>query len=267
MDASVPRAEKNPQRKADAVSAFTASQQRAIERDGNVLVVAGAGTGKTRTLVERCLARVCDATKPVSVDRVLMVTFTEAAAAEMRKRLREGLESRAEAHPDDPRLAEQLALVDAARISTLHSFCLHLVREHFHELGLDPQLAVLAEDQAGLLARDTLDRVLREQYAGGTAIAEAVQQLILEQGRGWDEPIRTLVLRVHHYTQTLRDPEAWFREHLAAFQQPQPDRWEQWLIEGVRQWREMWLPILENQPEENLNAHRCAERLRHWSEA
>src|SRR5207247_2106670 len=242
-------------------SPFTDNQRRAIAAVGNVLVVAGAGTGKTRTLVERCLARVCDATKPVSLDRILMVTFTEAAAAEMRKRVRDELDKQAGAHPDNPWLAEQLALVDTARISTLHGFCLQLVREHFHELGLDPQLAVLAEEQARLLARETLNRVLRQHYAGGTAIAEAVQQLILEQGRGWDEPIRDLVLRVHHYTQTLCDPGAWFSEHLAALQLPRPDRWEHWLCQGVNQWREAWLPILQSQPKENLNAHRCAECL------
>src|SRR4030095_10476078 len=80
----------------------------------------------------------------------------------------------------------------------------------------------------------------------------------LEQGRGWDEPIRDLVLRVHHYTQTLRDPEAWFGEHLAALEHPQPERWEHWLREGVNQWREGWLPILQSQLVENLHAHRCA---------
>ena len=240
---------------------ITDSQRRAIEADGNVLVVAGAGTGKTRTLVARCLARVCDAAKPVSLDQVLMVTFTEAAAAEMRKRLREGLEKQTEAQPDNPRLAEQLALLDAARISTLHSFCLHLAHEHFHELGLDPQIAVLAEEQARLLARETLERVLQQHYAGDTAIAAAVQQLVLEQGRGWDQPIRHLVERIHHYTQTLRDPAGWFRAHLAAFQRPAPERWEQWLREGVDQWRALWLPILRSQPAENCNAHKCADCL------
>src|SRR5437773_10294386 len=113
----------------------TPNQQRAIGAGGNVLVVAGAGTGKTRTLVERCLARVCSEANPVSLDHVLMVTFTEAAAAEIRKRLREELEKRAAADADNSWLAEQSALVDTARISTLHSFCLQVVREHFYELG------------------------------------------------------------------------------------------------------------------------------------
>src|SRR5207245_3704973 len=112
-------------------------------------------------------------------------------------------------------------------------FCLQLVREHFHELGLDPQLTVLAEEQARLLARETLNRVLREHYAGGPAGAEAVQQLILEQGRGWDEPIRDLVLRVHHYTQTLRDPEAWFGVILAAIPHSRLVWWGHWLRGGV----------------------------------
>ena len=136
-----------------------------------MLVVAGAGTGKTRTLVERCLARVCSEANPVSLDHVLMVTFTEAAAAEIRKRLREELEKRAAADADKSWLAEQSALVDTARISTLHSFCLQVVREHFYELGLDPQLTVLAEAQSRLLARETLDRLLEKHYAGGTAAA------------------------------------------------------------------------------------------------
>jgi ATP-dependent helicase/nuclease subunit A len=258
VDPSVPRVETKSKHSDAKVSAFTDSQRRAIEGSGNVLVVAGAGTGKTRTLVERCLARVCNPTKPVSLERILMVTFTEAAAAEMRKRLRDELEKQAGAHPDNTWLAEQMALVEMARISTLHSFCGQLVREHFHELGLDPQLTVLPDEQARLLARESLDRVLRRHYAGGTAIAEAVQQLILEQGRGWDEPIRNLVLRVHHYTQTLCYPEAWFREQLAVLQHPRPERWERWLLEGVNPWRQTWLPVLRSQPRENRNAHRCA---------
>ena len=243
------------------MSSPTPHQQRAIGAGGNVLVVAGAGTGKTRTLVERCLARVCSEANPVSLDHVLMVTFTEAAAAEIRKRLREELEKRAAADADNSWLAEQSALVDTARISTLHSFCLQVVREHFYQLGLDPQLTVLAEAQSRLLARETLDRLLEKHYAGGTAAAEAVQQLILEHGRGWDQPIRELVLRVHNYTQTLRDPEGWFREQKATLGAPRPERWEQWLREGFVAWMEFWLPVLRDQPKDNPNAQRCAEAL------
>jgi ATP-dependent helicase/nuclease subunit A len=103
--------------------------------------MAGAGTGKTHTLIERCLA--CLREPGVSLENLLVVTFTEAAAAEMRQRLRRALEAVAPDRPEFSHTQEQLALFDTAHIGTLHSFCLKLVREHFHELGLDPDLAVL----------------------------------------------------------------------------------------------------------------------------
>ena len=240
----------------------TPNQQRAIMANGNVLVMAGAGTGKTSTLVERCLARVCHEANPVPLDRILMVTFTEAAATEMRKRIREGLEQRAAAQPQNEWLAEQLALVETARISTLHSFCLQLTREHFYELGLDPELTVLSAEQARLVARETLQALLQKHYAGEDALSEAVQQLIQEHGRGWDQPIRDLVLRVHEYTQTLSDPTVWFEKEFSALEQSQPQPWETWLREGFEDWRRVCAPMLEAQPGENTNAHECARILR-----
>src|ERR1051326_9052173 len=241
---------------------LTPSQRRAVEAQGNLLVMAGAGPAKTRTLVDRCLARVSDGPAAVSLDRILMVTVTEAAAAEMRLRLRQELERRAVADPAHTRLAEQLALVDTARISTLHSFCLQLVREHFHELELDPQSAVLDEGQAVLLARETLERLLQDHYRGAGPDDLAVQQLVLEQGRGWDEPVRELVLRLHQYPQTLADPEAWFDHQLAWLAEPRPDRWQQWLLDGFAQWRTDALALLLSQPRDNSVARRCADCLR-----
>src|ERR1043165_3575190 len=100
-------------------AAFTPQQQAAIAGRGNLLVVAGAGTGKTRTLVARCLRLV--AQERVSFDNILMVTFTAAAATEMRARIRDALRDLQAARPDDEHLAQQLVLLDTARISTLHS--------------------------------------------------------------------------------------------------------------------------------------------------
>src|SRR4051812_38857003 len=110
----------------------TPNQQKAIDCTGNLLVVAGAGAGKTRTLVQRCIAWLSNGKNPGSLDEILMVTFTEAAAVEMRKRIRETLEEKLHNAPDNFHLAEQLALLDIAQISTLHSFCFQLVREHFY---------------------------------------------------------------------------------------------------------------------------------------
>ncbi|MDB6019067.1 MAG: ATP-dependent deoxyribonuclease subunit [Pedosphaera sp.] len=241
---------------------LTPAQQEAIVARGNVLVVAGAGTGKTSTLVARCLHCLLEEKPPASLDEILMVTFTEAAAAEMRRRIRELLERELAAHSDDLRWSEQLALFDTAHIGTLHSFCLQLVRQHFYELELDPQLTVLPEEEAKLLADETLETALQAHYAGRTDEAEAVQQLIQTQGRGWDLPIRTLVLKLHHYTQTLRDPAGWFTSQLATCNAPEPTQWRLWLAEGVSDWRHRWLPALQIISPENLKASACATLLK-----
>ncbi len=221
---------------------FTSAQQAAIAARGNVLVVAGAGTGKTRTLVERCLACLVADQPPTSLDEILMVTFTDAAAAEMRQRIRARLEEELKSDPDNSHWQEQMALFDTAHLGTLHSFCLELIRQHFYELELDPQLGVLAEEEARLLADETLERLLQEHYAGRTSSAQAVQQLIQTQGGGWDKPIRALVLRLHHYAQTLPDPAGWLAGQIAGFASPQPDTWQQWLLAALGDSRLRWLP-------------------------
>jgi len=241
---------------------LTSAQQAAIAARGNVLVVAGAGTGKTRTLVERCLACLVADQPPASLDEILMVTFTEAAAAEMRQRIRARLEEELKSDPGNSHWQEQMALFDTAHLGTLHSFCLELIRQHFYELELDPQLAVLAEEEARLLADETLERLLQEHYAGRTSAAEAVQQLIQTQGRGWDKPIRALVLRLHHYAQTLPDPAGWIAGQIAGFASPQPDTWQQWLLAALGESRRRWLPLLEGQPPQNEIAAACAAALR-----
>jgi len=159
------------------MSATTRDQQRAIDARGNVLVQAGAGAGKTRTLVQRCIAWLLESDQN-SLDQILMVTFTEAAATEMRQRIRAELTQAAKQHPHSQYLAEQLALLETAHISTLHSFCLQLVREHFYELGLDPQLSVLGAEEGPLVAKEVFTSVLQPHYAGASPNSKAVQQLI-----------------------------------------------------------------------------------------
>jgi ATP-dependent helicase/nuclease subunit A len=241
---------------------FTPAQQKAIKARGNVLVVAGAGTGKTSTLVERCLDCLTNETPRASLDEILMVTFTDAAAAEMRHRIRARLEERLKEEPQSAHWQEQLALFETAHIGTLHRFCLQLVRQHFYELGLDPQLAVMAEEEGRLLADEILDEVLENHYSGENQEAEAVQKLIQAQGREGDKPIRALVMRLHHYTQTKPDPTGWFDDQLAMLARDEPLRWREWLAQGTREWREQWLPTLEKMAAANDIAKQCAEALR-----
>ena len=284
---------------------FTPAQTTAIAARGNVLVIAGAGTGKTRTLIERCLQLLREG---ASLDRLLLVTFTEAAAAEMRARLRTALQEElktelaksapasspslpaspplparegrgegeraasttasstspqtpdARPHPLSPiphspfpspadQLSEHLALLDTAQISTLHSFCLRLVREHFHHLAIDPQLVILDERQTRPLARACLTDLLAEHYAARRPHSDAVQQLLRRAGRGSDEPLRALVWQLHRYTQTLPDPDAWFAAQLTAFRNPAPTQWQTWLLAALIDWRNEWLPALAAAPD------------------
>lgn len=246
---------------------LTATQQQAVAARGNVLVAAGAGTGKTRTLVERCLACLLQEESPASIDEILMVTFTEAAAAEMRQRIRERLEQERKSHPGESRWEEMLALFETAQIGTLHSFCYQLVRQHFYQLALDPQVSVLAEEQARVLADETLDGLLEPHYAGRDEPALAVQRLIQVQGRGGDKPIRNWVLRLHQHAQTLPDPAGWLTAQLALLSQPEPSAWRTWLQQAMAEFAVSWLPKLEAVAGSNQVAASCAAALRNLSSA
>ena len=214
-----------PSSRPPADDRLTPSQRQAVTARGNVLVMAGAGTGKTHTLIERCLYCLSAEPSPASLEEILVVTFTEAAAAEMRRRLREQLEEKLRAAPEEPRWAEQLALFDTAHIGTLHSFCFQLVREHFHELGLDPQPAVLDAGGARLLAEETLEEELQDHYAGADELAGAVRNLIQIYGNGRDQAIRRLVFHVHRYAQTRPDASGWLAGQVERFAAAAPEEW------------------------------------------
>src|SRR5579862_9047757 len=228
-------------------NSLTKSQQAALTARGNVLVVAGAGTGKTHTLVERCCSLLLEGN--CSLDEILMVTFTEAAAAEMRKRIRARLAEKISESADARlarRLEEQLALLDTACISTLHSFCLRLVREHFHDerLRLDPEFVVLTQEQVHQLANKALDELLESHYGGGSNEAQAFQRLVTEQAGGAESRVRELILQLHRYSRSLADPAGWFEKQLAMFGQPEPVLWREWLKAGFAEWREHWVEEL-----------------------
>jgi ATP-dependent helicase/nuclease subunit A len=135
---------------------FNAEQREAVERRGRVFVSAGAGTGKTAVLVERVLRRFRDGTP---IDRLLAITFTDRAAAELRRRVREGLELAGE--------MEQARAVDTAWISTIHRFCLRVLRAHAFEAGLDPRFSIADDVRAGMLLHEAFDLALERFLAEG----------------------------------------------------------------------------------------------------
>ena len=248
-------------------NSLTPSQQQAVAARGNVLVMAGAGTGKTHTLVARCLNLICE--EKVSLDEILIVTFTEAAAAEMRLRLRRAIETKAQTQneifnlqPSTFNWQEQLALFDTAHIGTLHGFCLKLVREHFHELGLDPQISVLDEGESRLLADETLAGQFGSHYENADEFSIAVQDLIKIYGNGRDEKIRELVLRLHNHIQTRADAASWLSRQIEIFSAAEPSQWREWLSAAISNWQKEWLPVLQNLKTENSKAAKCLEILR-----
>ena len=146
---------------------FTPEQQRVIElHNSNILVSAAAGSGKTAVLVERIIRMICDGEHPADIDRLLIVTFTNAAAAEMRERIAAGITARLETDPGNEHIQKQSALLHNAQITTIDSFSLFLIRNHFNEIGLDPDFRVADEGEIKLLQQEVLAQLLEDAYAG-----------------------------------------------------------------------------------------------------
>lgn len=147
-------------------STWTDDQWQAITTSGqNILVAAAAGSGKTAVLVERIIKKVTDVDKPVDVDRLLIVTFTNAAAAEMRKRIGEALEKEIAKQPSSLHLRRQLSLLNRASISTLHSFCLNVLRKYYYKIELDPGFRIADGTEAELLMEEVMEELFEEQYS------------------------------------------------------------------------------------------------------
>ena len=131
---------------------WTKEQEAVItSRGGDLLVSAAAGSGKTAVLVERILTMICDEKVPVDIDRMLIVTFTKAAAAEMKERIGRAIENYLQKNPENEHVRRQSAYLQKAQISTIHSFCLQLIRDHFNTLGIDPEFRMMDEGEGKLL--------------------------------------------------------------------------------------------------------------------
>ena len=148
---------------------WTEEQEKVIQlRNRNILVSAAAGSGKTAVLVERIITMLTRDDPPVDVDKLLIVTFTEAAAAEMKERIRVAIEKKLQEFPDDEHLKQQATLIHNAQITTIHSFCLSVIRDHFHAIDIDPGFRIGEEGELKLLRHDVLEDVLEEKYQEGS---------------------------------------------------------------------------------------------------
>ena len=187
---------------------WTDDQQKVIDlRNRNILVSAAAGSGKTAVLVERIMELVCDESHPVDVDRLLVVTFTKAAAAEMKERVGAAIRKRLAEQPDNGYLQRQETLVHHAQITTIDSFCSYILRNHFGEIDLDPAFRVADEGELKLLKKDILKELLEESYTEKRP--EFLHFVECYASGKKDEILEELILKLYEFSTSDPFPEEW----------------------------------------------------------
>ena len=210
------------ERAATAHNRWTMQQWEAITARGrNLLVAAAAGSGKTAVLVERIIRLISEGEEPLDVDRLLVATFTKAAADEMRDRIREALEKKLAERPDSEHLRRQLVYVHRASITTLHSFCLEVIRRHGQSIHLDADCRIASEEEIDLIRRDVLEDVF-ERYYAESAPDSAFWQLVDAYGSDRsDEPLFELVSKIYDFSRSHPWPEHWLASVARAFHVPE----------------------------------------------
>lgn len=185
---------------------WTESQKKVIDRrERNILVSAAAGSGKTAVLVERIIQKITQ--DKVDIDKLLIVTFTNAAAAEMRERIRDAIEKKLEEEPEDTHLQRQFTLVHNAQITTIDSFCLYVIRNYFYKIDLEPNFRVADEGELSLLRSDVLGKLLEAHYAAGE---EVFLSFVAGYGSAKsDQAIQDMILKMYTYAQSYPWPDEW----------------------------------------------------------
>ncbi len=198
------------------LSKFNEEQRQVVlHREGSLLVSAAAGSGKTTTLVSHILNRLSDADDPADLRRMIVVTFTNAAAAEMRGRLTQELVRLAEASPDNAHLRHQAGIVQQARISTVDSLCSYLVRNYFQKLDISPDIRIAGDAEEQLLRSDVLDELMHEVYEDLSP--DMLALLDGYTGEKNDTRLRDLILTLFDSSQNAPFPEKWLAEVTPCF--------------------------------------------------
>ncbi len=197
---------------------WTPEQSDAItEKNSNLLVAAAAGSGKTAVLVERIIRRVTDEVSPIDIDRLLVVTFTNAAATEMRERVADALAEEIERRPECAGLQRQMLLLNRASITTIHSFCMEVIRNNFHLLDLDPGFRIADQTETVLLKTEALEELFETLYTEDMATDKAFSELIEGySSTSEDTEVQNLVLDIHSFVQSSPWPEEWLNTSVAS---------------------------------------------------
>lgn len=204
---------------------WTTEQEQVIAaRNCNLLVSAAAGSGKTAVLVERIITRLTEGEDPLNVDQLLVVTFTEAAAAEMKERIRGAIEKKLEGEPENIHLQRQATLIHHARITTIHSFCLSVVRDYFHTIDLEPGFRTMEEGERKLLMQEVMEELLEEEYGKGEASFTDFVEMAAT-GRD-DRKVEELILNLYEFSRSNPDPETWLCDSIQSYEEAENQPWD-----------------------------------------
>ena len=204
---------------------WTTEQEQVIAaRNCNLLVSAAAGSGKTAVLVERIITRLTEGEDPLNVDQLLVVTFTEAAAAEMKERIRGAIEKKLEEEPENIHLQRQATLIHHARITTIHSFCLSVVRDYFHTIDLEPGFRTMEEGERKLLMQEVMEELLEEEYRKGEASFTDFVEMAAT-GRD-DRKVEELILNLYEFSRSNPDPETWLCDSIQSYEEAEKQPWD-----------------------------------------
>jgi len=208
---------------------WTDEQKQVItERNKDILVSAAAGSGKTAVLVERIIQRLADKDNPASIDRMLVVTFTEAAASEMRERILQAITAISAREPENEYLQKQITYIHSAQISTIHSFCISLIRDHFDVLGIDPAFRVASEDELELIKEDVMHSVLEEHFTKGD---KGFLDFVESRCSGmYENELYRIVMKAFSFSQSHPFPEKWLEECVRSYDRRVPFEEKQWYI-------------------------------------
>ena len=193
---------------------WTKEQKQAIEEKGsNILVAAAAGSGKTTVLVERIIQKIIK--DRVDIDKMLIVTFTNAAASEMRERILQALYAKIDEEPSNSHLQRQIVLLNRASICTIDSFCLDVIKNNFFEIGISSNFRIADNTELELLKQEALEDLFEELYISRDK--KFLKLIDIYAGYKGDETLKEIVLRIYNTIQSNPFPEEWLNEKIEEF--------------------------------------------------
>ncbi len=186
---------------------WTVDQKKVLDsRNCNLLVSAAAGSGKTAVLVERIIQMICDKDAPINIDQLLVVTFTKAAASQMKDKIRKAIEDKIELEPENQHFQQQLLLLGHANILTIDSFCYKVVKEHFSVLGIDPMIRIGEAGEIGLLRNEVLEEVIEKFYEKDSNFIDFSEAFCGDKS---DERLEEYIGKIYDISSSYPKPEQW----------------------------------------------------------